>query len=107
VAAGGDSVIEGRDIAAVVAPDADVKIFLTASASERALRRARQLGMPLDEPALRMIETAIVERDSADASREASPFVQAPDAIVIDTTDMSLDEVVDAVLDAVRDGSSR
>jgi cytidylate kinase len=85
----GDWVAEGRDIGTVVAPDAELKVFLTASAQERARRRAADLdvdeGVVLAEQAL---------RDARDRAREHSPLRPAPDAIELDTTGLSLDEVV-------------
>ena len=89
----GDWVAEGRDIGTVVAPHACVKVFLTADPEERARRRARELHA--DE------STVLHEqrrRDEQDATRAASPLVQAPDAIALDTTGLSLDEVVERVL---------
>jgi cytidylate kinase len=89
----GDWVAEGRDIGTVVAPHAGIKVFLTADPEERARRRARELHA--DE------STVLHEqrrRDEQDATRAASPLVQAPDAIALDTTGLSLDEVVERVL---------
>jgi cytidylate kinase len=87
-------VVEGRDIGTVVFPDATLKVFLTAAAGERASRRQRDLAdagveLPLDE-VLQQQE----ERDLRDSSREDSPLVVAPGAIVLDTTVLSVDEVV-------------
>ena len=98
---GGEVVIEGRDIGTVVAPEADLKIFLTASITERARRRAKQLGLPEDEATLTKLEASIAARDEADAAREASPFIRADDAIVVDSTDKSIEEVVKEVIAAV------
>ena len=89
----GDWVAEGRDIGTVVAPDAAVKIFLTASPEERARRRAAELGV---DPATVLRELTI--RDERDSTRAASPLVAAPDAVVLDTTGLSLDEVVARVV---------
>ena len=89
----GDWVAEGRDIGTVVAPHAGVKIFLTAAPEERARRRAQELHA--DE------STVLYEqrrRDEQDATRAASPLVQAPDAVAVDTTGLSLDQVVEQVL---------
>ena len=97
----GDAVVEGRDIGTTVFPDADVKIYLTASGRERALRRARQLGEPENEERLTEVETALAARDEADASRSLSPLSKAPDAILVDTTDMARDEVVTRITDIV------
>jgi len=87
--AGGDWVAEGRDIGTVVAPAAELKLFLTASPHERARRRAAELGA---DPATVLAEMTI--RDQRDESREHSPLIAAPDAIVLDTTGLTLDAVV-------------
>jgi CMP/dCMP kinase len=94
----GDWVAEGRDIGTVVAPDAAVKVFLTASAEERARRRAAELGADL-ETVLR--DQAL--RDAQDESREHSPLKVAPGAIEFDTTGLSLDEVVERIAGLVRE----
>ncbi|MFM8868262.1 MAG: (d)CMP kinase [Ilumatobacteraceae bacterium] len=85
----GGGVVEGRDIATVVFPDACLKVFLTASSHERARRRVEQSGGELD-----VVEAAITERDQRDMSREDGPLRPADDAVVIDTTGLSIDEVV-------------
>ena len=85
----GDWVAEGRDIGTVVAPDADLKIFLTADPAERARRRARELGA---NPATVLADQTL--RDQRDATRAASPLAPAPDAVMLDTTHLSLHEVV-------------
>src|SRR5262249_14394855 len=86
----GDWAAEGRDIGTVVAPGAELKVFLTASPGERASRRARQLGA---DPKLVLAEQAI--RDERDSTRADSPLEPAPGAITLDTTDLSLDAVVE------------
>lgn len=93
-----DAVIEGRDIGTRVFPDADVKIFLTASPRARALRRARELReeRPLDE-----LEAEMLARDRADSTRAASPLERAKGALELDTSDMSFESVVDRVVGAV------
>ncbi|NNC75423.1 MAG: (d)CMP kinase [Acidimicrobiia bacterium] len=100
VADHGDAVVEGRDIGTVVFPDAAVKIFLTADATVRAQRRSG------DEEAagkaVTDIELSLAARDTADSARTVSPLKPAQDALVLDTTDMSLEEVVAAVLEKVR-----
>jgi cytidylate kinase len=91
-------VADGRDMGTTVFPHAGVKIFLTASAAERAQRRYKQLkekGLPANLAAL---TAEIEERDARDRNRAASPLVAAPDAIEIDSTAMGIDEVVDLVL---------
>jgi CMP/dCMP kinase len=92
----GDWVAEGRDIGTVVAPDAAVKVFLTASAEERARRRADELGAD-HETVLR--DQAL--RDAQDVSREHSPLTVAPGAVELDTTGLSVDEVVARIVEMV------
>jgi cytidylate kinase len=96
-----DTVLEGRDIGSVVFPHADLKIFLTASAHERARRRTidmerRGAGMTYDE-----VLTDLRRRDEYDSSRSASPLIKAEDAIELDTTGMTIAEVVTFVEDLV------
>ncbi len=93
----GDWVAEGRDIATVVAPDAEVKIFLTASDEVRAQRRARELG---SDVASVLAEQR--ERDGRDRERAHSPLVAATDAVVLDTGGLDLDEVVERVVGLAR-----
>jgi cytidylate kinase len=95
----GGAVVEGRDIGTVVLPDADLKIFLQAAPEERARRRAHQTGR---EAELDRIREAIKKRDRQDSERETSPLKPAPDAVILDTTALSLDEVVSRVLDLAR-----
>lgn len=98
--AAGDWVVEGRDIGTVVAPDAAVKIFLTASAEERARRRAAELGTDV-ETVLR--DQAL--RDATDEGREHSPLLVAPGAVELDTTALSLDEVVGRIVELAGEAS--
>lgn len=93
VLGGGDWVAEGRDIGTVVAPDAELKVFLTASPQERARRRAAELGV---DPATVLAEQTI--RDQRDSSREHSPLQAAEGAIVLDTTGLALEQVVDRIV---------
>lgn len=86
-------VVEGRDIAAVVLPHADVKLFLTADADARASRRAAQ-----DAGEVAATKARLQARDRADSTRAASPFTQSDDALVLDTTHLDLTEVVDHVI---------
>ena len=89
----GGAVVEGRDIGSVVFPDADLKLFVTASARVRAERRVAELGGDVDE-----VEASIIERDRKDSSRADSPLVEASGATVVDTTGLSIQEVVDHIL---------
>jgi CMP/dCMP kinase len=97
VTASGDWVAEGRDIGTVVAPDADLKLFLTAAPEERARRRAAELGI---DQATVLAEQTI--RDERDRRREHSPLQPAEDAVVLDTTELTLPEVVDRIVGLVR-----
>lgn len=92
----GGAVVEGRDIGTVVLPDAELKVFLSADPEERARRRARQTGREVE---LDRIREAIQRRDRQDSEREVSPLRPAEDAVVLDTTALSLEEVVSRVLD--------
>ncbi|NNF68759.1 MAG: (d)CMP kinase [Acidimicrobiia bacterium] len=103
VADHGDSVVEGRDIGTVVFPDAEIKVFLTAHPSVRAQRRAGDAEAAGKE--VSDIERSLVARDDADSGREVSPLRPAEDAVVLDTTDLALDEVVAAVLSEVSAGN--
>ena len=96
--ASGDWVAEGRDIGTVVAPDSAVKIFLTASPEERARRRAEELGSDLE-----MVLRDQALRDAQDESRAHSPLMVAPGAIELDTTGLTLDEVVERIVILVRE----
>jgi cytidylate kinase len=97
-AAGHGIVVEGRDITTVVLPDADLKIFVTADPAVRAARRAAQdAGLGREDVDVRQTETALMERDAKDSTRSASPLARAEDALVLDTTDLTLDQVIDRV----------
>lgn len=94
----GGVVMEGRDIGTVVFPDAEVKIFLTASVAERAKRRAEQLkGMGV-EAAVDQIASDIRERDLRDSSRRHAPLKQAPGATLVDTDNMNIEQTVDEIV---------
>ena len=94
-AAGTGIVVEGRDITTVVLPDADLKIFITADPAVRAARRAAQdVDLGKSGVDVRATETALLERDAKDSRRETSPLAQAPDAVILDTTDLDLDQFV-------------
>jgi cytidylate kinase len=92
----GDWVAEGRDIGTVVCPNAQVKVFLTASPEVRARRRAEELGA---DPATVLVEQS--ERDERDERREHSPLVAANDAVPVDTSELDLDGVLDQILTLV------
>lgn len=88
-------VMDGRDIGTVVLPDANVKIFLTASSKVRAQRRFNELTAKGIECDIDAIEKDIIERDHRDMTRETSPLKQADDAVLLDSSDMTIEEVVD------------
>jgi cytidylate kinase len=94
---GGGIVVEGRDIGAVVAPDADVKIFLTAEAGARAARRTAEEG----GSDVSATETSLLARDRFDSTRAASPLIMAEGAVHLDSTPYTLDEVVDLIVGMV------
>jgi cytidylate kinase len=93
VAEHGGGVVEGRDIGSVVFPDATLKLYVTASPRVRAERRVAEIGGNVDD-----VEASIIERDRKDSTRADSPLMESSDAIVVDTTGSSVDEVVNQVL---------
>jgi len=96
-------VVEGRDIGSVVLPDADLKIFLTADPVERARRRAAENHGDKAAQHVEQTKDAILERDRRDTGRAVSPLTMADDAVELDTTHLSLDEVISAVVQHIRD----
>ena len=92
-------VADGRDMGSVVFPDAVLKVFLTASAQVRAQRRARQLGLPCEGVEFDRILSDIEARDEADRRRPVAPLRQLSDAVLLDTTDLGIEESVKKVLD--------
>ncbi len=103
VVAAGGGVLDGRDIGTVVFPDAQLKVFLTATPEVRALRRLRQRGDAVDPSRLAREAAALAERDRRDAARPVAPLVQAPDAILLDTTSLSLGEQVERIVAMARE----
>lgn len=95
-------VADGRDMGTVVFPDAEIKVFLTASPDERAKRRYKQLKEKGFSGSLSALSEEIAERDRRDASRAVAPLKPAPDAVQIDTTGVGIDQVVERVLTLVR-----
>jgi cytidylate kinase len=102
----GGVVMEGRDIGTVVFPNAQVKIYLDASAEERARRRANDTAHTGSQVGQAAVAEAIQARDQSDKTRAASPLTLAQDAVLIDTTGMPVDEVVQRVLDLARERSA-
>jgi cytidylate kinase len=99
----GGVVMEGRDIGTKVFPDADVKIFLDANEDVRAERRVRQHALETDSDQSRKIAEDMRQRDRRDTSRAASPLVAASDAVILDSSHMTLDEVLDSVTKLVEE----
>ncbi len=98
MAADGGVIMDGRDIASKVLPNADVKIFLTASIEERANRRYKEMKEKGFDVDLAKLREEIAARDKADSERKESPLVRVPEAILLDTTDMNLDEAEAAII---------
>jgi cytidylate kinase len=98
---GTDIVMEGRDIGTNVFPDAEVKVFLTARPEVRAARRAAELQAKGENVDVAKVLAALLERDRRDSEREVAPLRKAGDAVEVDTSGMTLDEVVDAVVAVV------
>ncbi len=97
-----DIIMEGRDIGTVVFPNADIKIFLDCSLEERAKRRYKQnLGKGIDTPYEEVL-SGIIERHRLETEREIAPFVKPKDAILVDTTNMNIEEVVDEIEKIIR-----
>ena len=98
LAAESDCIMDGRDIGTCVLPHADRKIYLTASSAVRAKRRYDELAAKGESCELKKIQEDIEERDYRDMHREASPLRQAEDAVLVDTSDMTVEEVIDRIL---------
>lgn len=96
-------IMDGRDIGTVVLPDADVKIFLTASAEERAKRRFKELSEKPGCPTYEEILKDIIERDHNDMNRKTSPLKQADDAVLVDTTKLDLEESASEIIRIIRE----
>jgi cytidylate kinase len=104
--AGGAVVMEGRDIGTVVFPDADLKLYIDASAEERARRRAADPAHTGGPASLASVQSELVARDKSDSTRSVAPLQIAKDAVYIDTTSMPIDEVVARVIALVREKSA-
>lgn len=95
--------MDGRDIGTVVLPQADLKIFLTASVEKRAVRRHKELAETGEAPSLETIREQIAQRDWADTHRETAPLRQAEDAVVVDTSELTLEESLAALRTLVKE----
>lgn len=101
LAADTDVVMDGRDIGTCVLPNAQVKVYLTADSHERALRRYHELADRGEQCDLAVIERDIIERDRQDMTREISPLKQAEDAVLVDSSHMTVAEVADAIISLI------
>jgi len=107
-AAGEEKIVtEGRDQGTVVFPDADIKFYLTADTAERARRRKVELQANGSSQSLEKIQAAIGDRDKSDESRAVGPLKPADEAIVVDTTDLSIEEVIEKLLDCIEEQGSQ
>lgn len=102
-----DVIMDGRDIGTVILPDAEVKIFLTASAEERANRRLKELEAKGVNTSFEEVFEDMKKRDAQDSSRAAAPLVPADDAVILDTSEMGFDESVQAVCKLIADKTGR
>ncbi len=98
------AIVDGRDIGTVVFPDADLKVFLTASIEERARRRMLQLSADgkMDAEEMKALQASIAARDAQDAARDVAPLIQAEDAILLDTSDLAKDETIEKLVSLIR-----
>lgn len=103
IAKNNNVIMDGRDIATVVLPNADIKIFLTASAKIRAIRRYKELSTINPNETFDAVYKDMVTRDSNDSSRDVAPLKQAEDAVLIDSSNMSFDETVDYIHNIVKE----
>lgn len=101
IAEAGGIVMDGRDIGTTVLPNAEVKIFLVASVHERAVRRFKENQTKGIDTPFDVLEKEIEERDYKDSHREISPLTQAKDAVLVDTTSLTIDQVVDQILEII------
>ena len=99
IAAENDCIMDGRDIGTHVLPNAKVKIYLTASVDTRAMRRYNELVQKGQNPDIDTIKADIEQRDYQDMNREIAPLKQAEDAIYVDSSDMTIEEVVECICD--------
>lgn len=100
------AILEGRDIGTVVFPDADVKVFMTASVLKRAARRHAELAARGEAPPLEQVQREIEARDAQDSQRETAPLKKADDAVELDTTELSVDEIVEKIAAMVQQRQS-
>lgn len=106
-AKGCDVIMEGRDITTVVLPEADIKVYLTASPEERAKRRYKEWENKSDAPKFEDVLKDIIKRDEMDTNRAESPLMQARDAIFIDTTGLTLEQVSDKIGELIKNKKNK
>lgn len=103
MAKAGGVILDGRDIGSVVLPNADLKIYLTASVEARAMRRYLEVKGTSNEQMLEDIKDSVIQRDDMDKNRKESPLIQVEDAVLVDSSDMTFDETVEHILHLVQE----
>ncbi len=103
MAEAGGVILDGRDIGSVVLPNADLKIYLTASVEARAMRRYLEVKGTVNEQTLEDIKDSVMQRDDMDKNRKESPLIQVEDAVLVDSSEMTFDETVEYILHLVQE----
>lgn len=103
MAEAGGVILDGRDISSVVLPNAELKIYLTASVEARAMRRYLEVKGTVNEQSLEDIKESVMQRDEMDKNRKESPLIQVEDAILVDSSEMTFDETVEHILHLVQE----
>ena len=103
MAEAGGVILDGRDIGSVVLPNAELKIYLTASVEARAMRRYLEVKGTVNEQTLEDIKDSVMQRDDMDKNRKESPLVQVEDAVLVDSSEMTFDETVEHILHLVQE----
>ena len=103
MAEAGGVILDGRDIGSVVLPNAELKIYLTASAEARAMRRYLEVKGTVNEQTLEDIKDSVMQRDDMDKNRKESPLIQVEDAVLVDSSEMTFDETVEHILHLVQE----
>lgn len=103
MAEAGGVILDGRDIGSVVLPNAELKIYLTASVEARAMRRYLEVKGTVNEQTLEDIKDSVMQRDDMDKNRKESPFIQVEDAVLVDSSEMTFDETVEHILHLVQE----
>lgn len=103
MAEAGGVILDGRDIGSVVLPNAELKIYLTASVESRAMRRYLEVKGTVNEQTLEDIKDSVMQRDDMDKNRKESPLIQVEDAVLVDSSEMTFDETVEHILHLVQE----